>query len=169
MIFGGKNRGRDCSKGRAPFCRTGRSGGVCVKRFPAGPRFSQTWIFKGQETGPNGTHGSEVFGDDKLIFREIENFEKCSTHARVSGNAALKSDRWLKRNASADGAFKVSRDRETETSDDIMIRGGDLLQVNHIALGKDAATPGNARGIFRLECKCSEFFNGKVEAVSLLI
>ncbi len=51
-----------------------------------------------------------------------------------------------------------------------MYRCGNLLKVDHITLGKNAATPCNSWWVFRFEGKFTKLiFNGYANAVGLLV
>ena len=90
-------------------------------------------------------------------------------HPQVVGHAALKGHRRADDLALGDIALQVPGHGLAETGDDLVIRGGALLQVDHVGLGKDAAAPGDPGRGGGFQGQLAELLDGVAQAVGLLV
>ncbi len=110
-----------------------------------------------------------MFRNDEPPIREFQDILECLSHSHIGRHPSLKGDRSDKGLSLADVALEISGQGITETGDDVIVRRGDLLKVNHIRFGKDTASSGNAGRIFRFKGKLAEFFDGETQPARLLI
>ncbi len=98
--------------------------------------------------------------DEEAGLVKAEDLAEGLAHPQVVGHAPLKGHRRRDGFALADIAFEVAGHGLAQARDDLKVRGGPLLQVDHVGLGKDAAAarhPGRGGG---LEGQLAEFFDG---------
>ena len=107
--------------------------------------------------------------DDEAGVIETEDLAKGLAHPEVVGHAALEGHRRGDGLALADVALQIAGHGLAQAGDDLKVRGGPLLQVDHVGLGKDAAAarhPGRGGG---LQGQLAEFLDGVAQAVRLLV
>ena len=95
---------------------------------------------------------------------------KGPSHSHIGRHPSLE-ERWVSQRSFpfADIALEISCQGIAEASDDIIIRGGDLLKMDHIRFGEDTASSCNPGRVLRLEGKLPKLFNGQAEPACLLI
>ncbi len=114
-------------------------------------------------------HGGEVRRYYVVRFVELKDLLEGLPYALVGGNPALKGHGGDKVLALADGRLEVTRNRVAEPGDDVVVGGGYLLEVYHVALGEDGATAGHSRRVLALQCQMAELLYGEPHAVGLLV
>ena len=117
----------------------------------------------------NSSHRGEIAGYDERLGREFKNCHKCPSHASIGRNPALKTYGEFKAKSLSNGTLKISGYRKTEPGNNIIIRGRILLEVDHIAFCKYAASASNPRRMFGKGCKAAEPFDAEPEPAGLLI
>ncbi len=101
-------------------------------------------------SSPDGTespHEGKVFRNDQIPLFEFQDIQKRPAHACVGGHTSLKTDGFNESPPFADVALKIPGQGIAESRDDVVVGRGDLLEMNHVRLGKDAATSSNSGGI----------------------
>ena len=100
---------------------------------------------------------------------KLQDLGKGPPHSLIGGHPALEGNRLEDIFPLGDIAFQIPGHGKTESGDDVVIRSGLLLEMNHIGLGKDGAAAGNAGRGFGFQGQLAEFFDGQAQAVGLLI
>ena len=108
-------------------------------------------------------------GNDEISVFQPEDCPEGLAHPQVVGHAALEGHRRVDDLPLGDITLQVPGHGQAETGDDLEVRGGALLQVDHVRLGKDAAAPGDAGGSGGFEGQPAELFDGIAQAVGLLV
>ena len=85
-------------------------------------------------------------GNDEFAAAQVEDFFEGDNDAEIAGYAAAEGDGRDYFFSLAEAALEVAGESEAKPGDDVVDRGGLLLEVDHIALGEDAASTGDARG-----------------------
>jgi len=98
----------------------------------------------------DGTHRRMVLRDNQRRLVHAEHVAERPDHARVGRDAALETDRRQKLFALADHRPEVPSHGLAQPGHDIVVGAPFLLEVNHVALGEDAAPPGNPRRVLAL-------------------
>jgi len=122
----------------------GAANGQALARFDEG------------EHGPDGAHGGEVLGHDQFAVGQAAGAFERPDHARIGRHPAVKRDGASQLLALGDGAFEVPRQRHAQARHDIVVRRRDLLKVDHVGLGEDAAASGDSRGVLGLQRQLAE-------------
>ena len=122
------------------------------------------------KNGPDGAHRGEVFGHDQFaVFQTADTLER-PHHARIGRHASVKRDGAGKLLALGDRALEVPRKGHAQARDDVVIRRGDLLEVDHVGLGEHAAASGDAGRVFGLQGQAAELvFDAHAQAGGLLV
>ncbi len=107
--------------------------------------------------------------DDEPGFVQAEDLAEGLAHPQVVGHAALEGDGRGEGLALGDVALEVAGHGLAEAGDDLVIRGGALLEVDHVGLGKDAAAPGHPGRGGGLQGQFAELLDGVAQAVRLLV
>ncbi len=107
--------------------------------------------------------------DDEAGFVQTEDLAEGLAHPQVVGHATLEGYRRGKILALGDIALQVAGHGLAEAGDDLEIRGGPLLEVDHVGLGKDAAAPGHPGRGGGLQGQFAELFDGVAQPVRLLV
>ncbi len=102
-----------------------------------------------------------VRGDDEFILAQPQDIAKGPPHPCVGRHPPLKGHGPSELPPRADVALEVSRQGIAEPGHDVVVRGSDLLEVDHVRLGKDAAPPGDPRGGLRLQGQSAELLDGE--------
>ncbi len=90
-----------------------------------------------------------VFRDYQFIVIQVKYLPECPDHSCVCCNTARKYDRLDHLPASCDIASEVTGEGKAQAGHDVVKWCGNLLVMDHIALGKHAASARNARRINR--------------------
>ncbi len=90
-----------------------------------------------------GPHGGKVFRNDEVLFLQLKDIQKRTAHTHIGGNPSLETDGLCERPALPDVAFEISGQGVAEPCHNVVVRGGDLLEMDHVRLGKHAAPTGN--------------------------
>ena len=99
------------------------------------------------ERGADGADARVVLGDEQLAVVEGEGLAQRAHGALVGGHAADERDGRLDDLALGDGALEVAHHRVAEAAQHLGRLVALLLRVDHVALGEDAAAPGDAGGL----------------------
>ena len=90
-------------------------------------------------------HAGGVSRNNQFALFQFENVLKRLHDAFIPRDAAMKRYRLFKRFPLAEIAFVIPRHRVAQARHDVVIRRGDLLQMNHVRFGEDRAASGDAR------------------------
>ena len=126
-------------------------------------------LLPGGQHRADGPQGAEMRGNDEISVFQTEDGPEGLAHPQVMGHAALEGHRRLDDLPLGDIALQVPGHGQAEAGDDLEVRGGALLQVDHVRLGKDAAAPGDAGGRGGFEGEPAELLDGVAQAVGLLV
>ena len=111
-----------------------------------------------------------MLGDYQLPVGESQQLAERPHHAGVAGHATLECNGARDLLSPGEVALHVAGHGETEACRDIGNGRGNLLEVDHVALGKDTAPPGDPRRAVRLQGKLPELsLDGKPHPLCLLI
>ncbi len=121
------------------------------------------------EGGAHGARGVEMLRHGQVGLAELQDLPEGPAHAEVRRDAAEEEDRRVEGPALADRGLEVPGHGEAEPGDDVMVRRGDLLEMDHVALGEDAASPRHGRGRPGAKRDLAELLDGEMEAVGLLV
>ncbi len=81
----------------------------------------------------------------------------------------MKRDGFDESPSRCDVALEISGQGKAEAGNDIIVGGGDLLQVDHIRLCKDTASSGNPGRVLRPQCQFPELLDGQTQTAGLLV
>ena len=126
-------------------------------------------VFPGHQHRAHGPQGAEVRRNDEPGLIQAEDFPEGLAHPQVVGHAALKGDGRSEGLALGDIALEVPGHGLAEAGDDLVIRGGALLQVDHVGLGKDAAAPGHPGRGGGFQGQFAEILDAVAQPVRLLV
>ena len=126
-------------------------------------------LFPVGEHGPHRAQAAKVGRDDEVVAVQFQNLPEGLAHPQVVGHAPLEGHRRRQGLALGDVALEIAGHGQAQPVNDLVIRGGALLQVNHVGLGKDAAAPGNPGRGGGLEGLLAEVLDGVAQPVGLLV
>ncbi len=121
------------------------------------------------ERGADRARGGKMLRHRHLGFRQGKHFAEGPAHAEVRGHAAEEQKRRMELFALAHGGLEIPGHGKTEPGHDIVIRRGALLEMDHVALGKDTAPARNTRRLCGFEGDGAELFDREMKARGLLI
>ena len=109
-------------------------------------------------------------GNDESAWAKLKNLFNRPHHTGVGGYPAAESYRLHNLLSTAQSAFEVPRQPKAQPGHDIVHGRSLLLQVNHVALGEDAASAGHPRRCLALQSQPAEFgFDIHTQPTRLLI
>jgi len=100
--------------------------------------------------GPNSPHRGKIFRNDKFPVLQGKNISDCPFRASICRNTSYKCHRIFDVLTFGNITLEISRKRITQASYNLIIRGCNLLEMNHIGLGKNRTSSCNPWRIFRL-------------------
>ena len=112
---------------------------------------------------------AKYFGNDELSIGKFQYLLKGLSHSQICRHSSLKEDGFDEVLSLSHIALEISCHGIAEARDDVIIRRGNLLKVDHIRLGKDAAPPRDPGRRLRFQGELAELFDGEAEAACLLI
>ena len=134
---------------------------VLIEAVEAFPTFSNFFALLSDQTGANGPHGCKIFRDDQLSVRELQHIQKGLPHSHIGRHPPLEGDGLSKDFPFPDVALEISCQRITKASHDVIIRCSNLLEMDHVRFGEDAASPCDARGVGRFQSQLTKLFDGE--------
>ena len=123
----------------------------------------------GEQRGSNGADGFEAVGHEQVHVAKLEEPAQRADDGAVGGHAAGQCDGGDQWPPLYDGGFEVAHHRVAKTAQNFRRRKALLLGVNHVTLGKNAATPGDLRRAFGLGDDGRDLLDLDLQAPGLLI
>ncbi len=132
-------------------------------------RGSSRSVLNGKERRTDGAGGVEVVRHGHLVLLQLQHIAERPAHAEVRRDAAEEQERRGELLPLAYRGLEISRHGIAQTCHDVEIRRRDLLQMDHVALGEDAAPARHARRRFGLEGDVAELLDRQVQPAGLLV
>ena len=106
----------------------------------------------------DGAHKCKMLRHDNILFIYLENFPESPDHPLIGGHAALEGDGLFYVNTLGNTALEITGHGKAQPGQDIADGRADLLEMNHIALGKDAATGRHGGRMFGIQSRLAHVF-----------